>query len=56
MLFREKIDALYTKHILHSLGIAKIIDFVPVLMFDVELVVDSWNSISDSFPETFSSD
>jgi 16S rRNA (guanine527-N7)-methyltransferase len=26
---RKDIDALYTKHILHSLGIAKIIDFVP---------------------------
>jgi 16S rRNA (guanine527-N7)-methyltransferase len=26
---RRDIDALYTKHILHSLGIAKIIDFVP---------------------------
>jgi 16S rRNA (guanine527-N7)-methyltransferase len=26
---RKDIDALYTKHILHSLGIAKVIDFVP---------------------------
>jgi 16S rRNA G527 N7-methylase RsmG len=34
MLFREKTLTLCTKHILHSLGIAKI-DFVPVLMFDV---------------------
>jgi 16S rRNA (guanine527-N7)-methyltransferase len=26
---RKDIDALYTKHILHSLGIAKIINFEP---------------------------
>jgi 16S rRNA (guanine527-N7)-methyltransferase len=26
---RKDIDALYTKHILHSLGIAKVIDFIP---------------------------
>jgi hypothetical protein len=45
MLFRERdIDALYTKHILHSLGIAKIIDFVPVLMFLTwELVVSEFH-------------
>jgi 16S rRNA (guanine527-N7)-methyltransferase len=50
--FEKDIDALYTKHILHSLVIAKI-DFVPgTYVLDVELVVDSWNSISDSFPET----
>jgi 16S rRNA (guanine527-N7)-methyltransferase len=39
--FEKDIDALYTKHILHSLGIAKIIDFVPgTYVLDVELVVD----------------
>jgi 16S rRNA (guanine527-N7)-methyltransferase len=32
---RKDIDALYTKHILHSLGIAKVIDFVPGYVLDV---------------------
>jgi 16S rRNA (guanine527-N7)-methyltransferase len=35
MLFRERILTLYTKHILHSLGIAKVIDFVPGTVLDV---------------------
>jgi 16S rRNA (guanine527-N7)-methyltransferase len=50
---RKDIDALYTKHILHSLGIAKIIDFVPgtyVLMWGTGGGFQE--SISDSFPET----
>jgi 16S rRNA (guanine527-N7)-methyltransferase len=37
---RKDIDALYTKHILHSLGIAKVIDFVPgTYVLDVVPVV-----------------
>jgi 16S rRNA (guanine527-N7)-methyltransferase len=47
------IDALYTKHILHSLGIAKVIDFVPGTY--VSRRRDRWwasrNSISDSVSE-----
>jgi hypothetical protein len=35
------------------LGIAKIIDFVPVLMFDVELVVDSWIPLAILFRKRF---
>jgi 16S rRNA (guanine527-N7)-methyltransferase len=50
---RKDIDALYTKHILHSLGIAKIINFEPgTYVLDVGTGGGFWYSIGNSFPET----
>jgi 16S rRNA (guanine527-N7)-methyltransferase len=56
MSFRGKIDALYTKHILHSLGIAKIIKFEPGTLSWMGTGGGFLNSIGYSFPETFFSD
>jgi 16S rRNA (guanine527-N7)-methyltransferase len=46
---RKDIDELYTRHVLHSLGIAKIIEFRPgSRIMDVgNWWWFSWNSISD---------
>ena len=48
---RKDIDELYTKHVLHSLGIAKIVKFEPgSYSFRCwNWWWFSWNSVSDSF-------